>query len=331
MEPRVVYVHGSGNKVREELLKSRWDTALFGVGMGSASRMAYWAPLRHPAPLPETGPGSAAAGEAGGAGEPAAPGAEPAEEFLARVLAEARAEAAGGAAGNGGGAAGGAAGDGGGDRAAARSEAPLVGWLRDMTYLADALAEAGEAPPPAGGGAPEALPLPGPARTSVFRLLVEHAFKDVHAYFFGGTGPAVRDVVRRALDEAGAGAGAGGPLVVIGHNLGSIAAYELLREEQRQVDLLVTIGSPLGVTEVQEVLGRPPAVPAGVAAWRNASDPRDLVALDHTLRPEYAPVHLVSDHLVVNSSANHHGALEYLATGPVREPVRGLFGGLAVG
>ncbi|MEU3777759.1 hypothetical protein AB0F11_32125, partial [Streptomyces sp. NPDC032472] len=229
----------------------------------------------------------------------------------------------------GGGAGPGRGGDGEGE-AATPPDASLVVWLRDMTYLADALAEAGEAPPPA-GAAPEALPLPGPARTSVFRLLVKHTFKDVYAYSFGGAGQAIRDVVRRACDELLAGAGAAGPLVVIGHSLGSIAAYEQLREEQREVGLLVTIGSPLGVREVQDVLDEPPAVPAGVAAWRNASDARDLVALDHTLRPEYAPVRLVSDHLVVNSSGNHHGALEYLATGPVREPVRGLFGGLAVG
>ncbi|MEU6866832.1 hypothetical protein ABZ924_26825 [Streptomyces sp. NPDC046876] len=328
MEPRVLYVHGNGNKVREELLKSRWDTALFGTDMGSASRMAYWAPLRHPAPLPDSGPPESQDADPGSAA------AEPAEEFVARMLAEARAEAAdaevtGGGPGRGGGGGGGGEGEGEG-AAATPSDAPLAAWLRDMTYFADALAEAGEAPPPA-GGAPEALPLPGPARTSVFRLLVKHTFKDVYAYFFGGAGPAIRDVVRRACDELLAGAGVGGPLAVIGHSLGSIAAYEHLRQEQREVGLLVTIGSPLGVREVQDVLGEPPAVPVGVAAWRNASDPRDLVALDHTLRPEYAPVHLVSDHLVVNSSGNHHGALEYLATGPVREPVRGLFGGLAVG
>ncbi|MEU3778760.1 hypothetical protein AB0F11_37270, partial [Streptomyces sp. NPDC032472] len=95
MEPRVLYVHGNGNKVREELLKSRWDTALFGTDMGSASRMAYWAPLRHPAPLPDSGAASTDA-------DPGSAVAEPAEEFVARMLAEARAEAAGGGAAGGG-------------------------------------------------------------------------------------------------------------------------------------------------------------------------------------------------------------------------------------
>jgi hypothetical protein len=49
----VVYVHGNGNKVREELLKRQWDLALFGRDAGSDSRMAYWAPLLHPQPLPD--------------------------------------------------------------------------------------------------------------------------------------------------------------------------------------------------------------------------------------------------------------------------------------
>jgi hypothetical protein len=49
----VVYVHGNGNKVREELLKRQWDLALFGRDAGTGSRMACWAPLLHPQPLPD--------------------------------------------------------------------------------------------------------------------------------------------------------------------------------------------------------------------------------------------------------------------------------------
>ncbi|MFD7627343.1 hypothetical protein ACFV7Q_15125 [Streptomyces sp. NPDC059851] len=329
MEPRIVYVHGNGDKPREELLKSQWDKALFGIDMGSGSRMAYWAPLLHPVPLPD-GPDllDGAAAPAEEAREAVAPAVEATEEFVARTLAEARADTAehterAGSTGE----AAPATGTGVGAGVGSVTDEPLAGWLRDMGYLAEALAQDGGPPPEAAGG-PRVLPLPAFARTSLFRLLVRHTFKDVHAYFFGGAGPAIRDVVRQALDEAREGA-AGGPLAVVGHSLGSIAAYEVLAEEPRGVDLFVTIGSPLAITEIQDVLAGPPGVPAGVAVWRNASDLRDLVAMDHTLRPEYAPVHLVSDHLVLNTSGTHHGAREYLATGPVREPVRALFGGLA--
>ncbi|MEU9489168.1 hypothetical protein AB0D83_36955 [Streptomyces decoyicus] len=309
MRPRIVYVHGNGNKVRSELLKSQWDTALFGRDMAEASRMAYWAPVRYPEPLPDfrTDP-------LNGLPElieelPARPdlaGAEPPEEFVARTLDEARLEA----------------GDTGLEARAGADEGALADWLRDMTYLADTLALSGEQDEPGAELPLEALPLPRQGRTAVFRLLVKHAFKDVHAYFFGGAGPAMRAVVKEQLDGLD-----GGPLVVVGHSLGTIIAYEVLMEQAREVELLVTVGSPLAIAEVQDHLARPPAVPAGVAAWRNASDLRDLVALDHTLRPEYAPEERVTDLLVTNDSSNHHGISEYLAQLEVRAPVQRIFDG----
>ncbi|MFJ8016964.1 hypothetical protein [Streptomyces sp. NPDC096339] len=318
----IVYVHGNGNKVRKELLKSQWDRALFGTDMGSASRMAYWAPLRYEDPLPDDEPDPLA-----GDPEPLeelvapAPPTTP-EQFIERTLAEARLESgplpegpADGAGGADGGPADGIPGTGaGGD--------PLAGWLAKMTYSAETLDRSPVTGAPADLN--EAFPLPGFLRTPLFERLVALTFKDVHAYFFGGVGEAMRDVVRAelaAVDE--------GPLVVLGHSLGTIIAYEVLREAGRDVSLFVTVGSPLGITEIQDLLAHPPAVPAGVAAWSNASDLRDLVALDHWLRPEYGPPALVTDHLVVNDSGNHHGIRRYLATEPVRTQVRALFGHLA--
>ncbi|MEV5127961.1 hypothetical protein AB0K49_35015 [Streptomyces decoyicus] len=309
MRPRVVYVHGNGNKVRPELLKSQWDTALFGRDMAEASRMAYWAPVRYPEPLPDFRPdplNSPPELIEELTARPDRAGAEPPEEFVARTLEEARLEA----------------GDTGLEARASADEGALADWLRDMTYLADTLALAGERDEPGAELPLEALPLPRTGRTAVFRLLVKHAFKDVHAYFFGGAGPAMRAVVKEQLDGLD-----GGPLVVVGHSLGTIVAYEVLMEQAREVELLVTVGSPLAIAEVQDHLARPPAVPAGVAAWRNASDLRDLVALDHTLRPEYAPEERVTDLLVTNDSSNHHGISEYLAQHEVRAPVQRIFDG----
>ncbi|KIZ15090.1 alpha/beta fold hydrolase [Streptomyces natalensis] len=305
--PTVVYVHGIGNKVRPELLKSQWDQALFGKDMGDASRMAYWASLRYETPLPDFrsdpldgGPDSAA--------ERVGPhGAEDPEEFILHTLGEAHFEA--------------------GERSGESPpgsvpEDTLTGWLRDMVYLADTLAESGHDEGPGQGEEPllEVLPLPRPARRAALRLLVQLTFKDVYAYFFGGDGPAIRDVLKKALDGLD-----GGPLVVVGHSLGSVVAYEVLAELRREVQLLVTVGSPLAITEVQDRLARPPAVPSGVLTWRNASDLRDLVALDHTLRPEYAPADRITDLLVTNDSENHHNITQYLANRHVSEPVQRLF------
>ena len=76
--------------------------------------------------------------------------------------------------------------------------------------------------------------------------------------------------------------------------------------------------------EVQDLVARPLLVPAGVRQWRNVADGWDLVALDKTLRPEYAPADLVTDFLVDNASANHHGGVEYLASAPVKSAVAAL-------
>ena len=310
MAPTIVYVHGNGNKVREQLLKRQWDEALFGTDMETSSRMAYWARLRYPAPLPDPALDDAEELPVSPLEEAAPPAAKPAEAFIAATVLEAREEAALTAP-------------------LERADAPeglpdakpLEEWLRAMTYTADALAE-GEsaAPPPASPF--EALPFPRPLRTLTFRELVKRTFKDVYAYFFAGLGEPIREVLRSALS------GIDGPVVVLGHSLGSIIAYDVLREQRSaslEVPLLVTVGSPLGVTEVQDLVSRPLVVPAEVAAWRNASDARDLVAMDHTIRPEYAPAEKCTDFFVTNDSSNHHGIREYLRSVPIRKTLLQLF------
>lgn len=299
MRTSVVYIHGNGNKVREDILKSQWDAALFGQEMGAMTRMAYWAPLRYPEPLadpasdeldlPPTSPLEATP----------PPALEPPEAFVEQTLREV------------------APWENSVDAETTASQGHLESWLRDMIYAADALAE-GEntAPPPTSSFA--ALPFPRTLRTRAFRALVQRSFMDVYAYFFGGLKEQMRKVVRDAI------AAVDPPVIVIGHSLGSILAYDVLREPSSstlRVPLFVTVGSPLGVTEVQDVVERPLEVPGSVTAWRNASDARDLVALDHTIRPEYTPAEKCTDLYVVNDSDNHHGIGEYLRAVAVRQPI----------
>jgi len=278
----VVYVHGNGNKVRADLLKRQWDQALFGRDAGAGSRMAYWAPLLHPEPLPDPQFDEVELLPAD-APEPAT------------LVAEAEAAAPGG----------------------------LDAYARAMAYTAEAIVDGEEPAAVPGGAGPELLPLPRAMRIRAFEQLVQVTFKDVHAYFFRGFADRMRGVLRATiadLDE---------PFVVVAHSLGTIIAYDVLREDasrRLQVPLLVTVGSPLGVREIQDVVTAPLEVPACVGAWLNASDARDVVALDHTLRPEYAPPERVSDVMVVNRSANHHGIRDYLAAGAVRDAVHGALG-----
>jgi hypothetical protein len=265
----VVYVHGNGNKVREELLKRQWDLALLGRDAGSDSRMAYWAPLLHPEPL-----------------------ADPEFDEAEQLAPEAPVEAV-----------------------AAAAPPELEGYVRQMAYRAEAVVYGEELEGAAGA---EALPLPPAVRKRLFEQLVKVTFEDVHAYFFRDFAERMRAVVRAAI------AGIDEPFVVVAHSLGTIIAYDVLREEAGrglEIPLFVTVGSPLAVQEIQDLVVRPLEVPAGVRAWLNASDFRDVVALDHDIRPEYEPPDRCTDVMVTNASASHHGIREYLAAPAVREPI----------
>ena len=79
----------------------------------------------------------------------------------------------------------------------------------------------------------------------------------------------------------------GRPVVIVAYSLGSVVAYahlsKLAVDAPRLRDLrLITIGSPLGVPEMREILmgdGVPaPRMPPGVRSWVNVYDPNDAFA-----------------------------------------------------
>jgi pimeloyl-ACP methyl ester carboxylesterase len=104
------------------------------------------------------------------------------------------------------------------------------------------------------------------------------------------------------------------PTVVVGHSLGSVVAYSVLRTDRRaiQVPLFVTVGSPLAVRAVRDQF-RPLRSPASVRAWYNAFDPRDVVAL-YPLDGDNFPVQPAIENYprVNNHTDNRHGIDGYL-------------------
>jgi len=103
--------------------------------------------------------------------------------------------------------------------------------------------------------------------------------------------------------------------VVIGHSLGSIVAYEYLcHDHPASVELLVTLGSPLGIPNVVfDKLTPLPASgigawPGEVLAWVNVADPDDIVALRKDLAPLFPgtrPSQVVVDRSVDNGDEPH--------------------------
>jgi hypothetical protein len=86
-------------------------------------------------------------------------------------------------------------------------------------------------------------------------------------------GRRVAKVIEGAVDE-------GRPVVVVAYSLGSVVSYDYLSSRSGQAELrFVTVGSPLGVPELRELvlpdvgqIGRPP----GVASWVNVYDSEDV-------------------------------------------------------
>ncbi|MFC5749921.1 hypothetical protein [Actinomadura rugatobispora] len=92
-----------------------------------------------------------------------------------------------------------------------------------------------------------------------------------------------RGAVTTAIRERG---GSGEPVIVVAHSLGSVVVYEALWAcPELRVDLLVTLGSPLGMPNVVfDRLQPAPSQgwgerPPGVRRWINLADAGDLVAL----------------------------------------------------
>jgi subtilisin family serine protease len=163
-------------------------------------------------------------------------------------------------------------------------------------------------------------------REWITRRLVRAFLRDVNDFFY--------DAERRELmcesvrERMRVG---GGPFVVVAHSQGSMIAYQVLSEldpASYQVDLFVTIGSPLGIQEVQDQLKRITgqnrlAIPRCVGRWLNVADPLDPVALDKRLGGEYrGNVELKDMHVVNPDSPRHpHSGSGYLRTNVVRDAV----------
>ena len=119
------------------------------------------------------------------------------------------------------------------------------------------------------------------------------------------------------------------PTVVIGHSLGSVVAYSVLRRDTRslKVPLYVTVGCPLAVRSIRDQF-RPLRFPKPLTGWYNAYDTRDVVAL-YPLDAANFPVQPPIDNYgkVKNSTDNRHGIVGYLDDPDVAKHVLDGLGG----
>lgn len=100
--------------------------------------------------------------------------------------------------------------------------------------------------------------------------------------------------------------------VVVGHSLGSVVAYNVLRSRAAKVPLFVTIGSPLGIRAIRSSLA-PLVNAAGKKGWYNAYDPRDVVSLYPLDEGNFNVDPAIENNgKVDNWTENRHGIIGYL-------------------
>jgi hypothetical protein len=337
----IVYVHGIGNKPPASVLKDQWDQALFEFDLGERTRMAYWVDReRYPVPLEEV----ATSGDFSDGSEEAPQGEVSPRTVRApwdtererSHMEEHVTELVGG------------------------PDEPLVPpveadrlrgladkMLGDTPLTNDAVYEEleNELKGPAGSqvrriqaqryGASAVQAkvfgfLPRPMRQWLTRNVTKTFLRDVNDLFVDKQkGERMRESLRERL-RAG-----GGPFVVIAHSQGTMIAYTVLMEEafaDLDIPLFVTVGSPLGIDEVQDFIRdltgkKKLAVPPNVRRWVNVCDPLDPVALDKDISGEFAPNAKgvrITNHVKFNpDSVRHpHSGTGYLSMEEVRQPVR---------
>jgi len=304
----IIYVHGISNKPPASVLKCQWDTALFGTQLGDRSRMAYWVNREYyPNPLNE----SCASGDLTSIED---------DEATTRVImALARGER-------------GSEGQAIASEIAALSDDPVrQAFLVKIAGKMLAGSRVGEAQLSVSSVQAKLLPLPEFLRRLIAQKITRAFLRDVNDFLFVKER---RDAMEQSfLDRLAAG---GGPFVVIAHSQGSMIAYDVLRRLDRarfHVPLFVTIGSPLGMQEVQDMLrqwtGGTLPFPSCVDRWLNVADRLDPVAFDVDLSDDFeGRIENIprSGELGIginpDSPRHPHSGTGYLRTRYVREAVR---------
>lgn len=302
--PTVIYIHGAGNKPPRDDLKRTWDQDLFGRDMGQRTRMAHYADLLHAQP-------GAIGSDAGTPDEALA--------ALAAATGEPLATLGEGSAGA---------------RAMAAEEAKLFAGLTPrgqalaLRLSIDMATRAASQPLTLEDSVTGVLPLPPSVRRLLLRQLLQRLIPDADSYIFTDKRNAIQDRLRQALDAVA------GPVVVVSHSLGTMIAYDVLSEPRfagRAVPLLVTLGAPLGYTEIQDVIAKPLRIPPPVGLWANFADPLDVITLDTTLSDDFGGGPRIVDTQVDNPSPNNHDSGGYLRAPQVRSRVAAAVPAMSVG
>lgn len=316
--PHVTFIHGLANKPEARKLHEIWlralakgDQPLDLSDEGVTSRLVYWADVLYEKPDPDV-----AAHES---------------------THESRAEEV----------------DAGGNAAVPvaasdRERAFLDAMRANFTTLDDreiAAAEARELAgdaPPVGSEAPEATSLERiPLPWSLKKRIMAAQLRDAHHYLFNvefsprpGTSYRVQDEIRRRFVSAIAEVKTDRH-VVVSHSMGTIIAYDCLKRvaDCPRIDGLITLGSPLGIDELQDCLApewsRSDGFPGERLGgrWVNVFDRLDVVCgADPKIANDFKAggEEKIADVGVSNHGWWRHSLVKYFAQPALRDALREL-------
>jgi hypothetical protein len=294
--PHVTFIHGIANKPPAADLLRIWREALANASdplplgdLGVTSELVYWANLMYERPDDNVAAhegvleNTPEAVDGGGGAAPPVPKTAEEAEFLERMR-------------------------------------------KRMTALSDAEI-AGAPPVPANPqGTLERIPLPWFIKKRVMNAFL----RDVHHYLFdvefappGGTPVPIQRTIRQRFVDGLRAPMCTRPHVVVSHSMGTVIAYDCLKRvpECSGVDALITLGSPLGLDEIQDKLqpgwsrnaGFPSATVSG--GWVNVFDRLDPVCgFDPELANDFrkSGAATVEDIAVQNDGAWRHSITKYL-------------------
>ena len=304
----ITFIHGIANKPAKDALLEQWRVALLdneGVdleAMGVTSSMVYWADLLYAEPMPEAAARSPESLELDGALD--------AEDTDMTWLLD-----------------------------VGPDEAAFVASVGAKLGMAEVAATPGGAADVIDENSPlESILLPEFMKSRLMRVFL----RDVHHYMYNATfsprpgeSYPVRTTIRSLTVEALAeGAARPGPHVVVTHSLGTVIAYDVLTglDEAPAVDALITLGSPLGLSDVQAKLAPPwtshdgwPSQRLGEGSWTNIADRLDPVCgFDAAISPDFRRdgVAQIIDTAVTNEGRWRHSVVKYLRQHALRSALR---------
>jgi hypothetical protein len=308
--PHVTFIHGIANKPPSDDLLRLWRNALTDGSepvplgdLGVTSSMVYWADLLYEKPETDL---SAYEGVLENTAE-AVDAAGEASPPIARMP----------------------------------EEAVFIERLREhLTTLTDTEIESAPPVPAVPDGALERVPLPWFLKKRIMNTFL----RDVHHYLFdisyappGGTPVPIQQAIRKRFVKALTLPVVTRPHIIVSHSMGTIIAYDCLKRvsECASVDGLITLGSPLGLDEVQDKLqpgwSRADGFPAAklVGRWINAFDRLDPVCgFDPSLGDDYrrSTVPAIEDLAVQNEGNWRHSVSKYLRQPDVGRALRKMLG-----